>query len=345
MKSKNILNPLKDRSFSNKFEVNFNFNRLQYLLYYFNVDIDFVLDKINEGTKNKVKIQDLKKDKIKLSLLKKIDKIFDKGISFYTSMENIEKTKSKSIFFRKKVVDDLNFEDIKVVSKFEDKRLECEILAQNINYDVKRVFRKYNYKTDDVLDVVKEIREFFKIYEKENLNTKFFQDENKNSEGGKSKYLKTLFKIIENNNIFIFEHKEYWQERWNKEKLKFDGFFISPYLIVLKQQKSVRKETFTLLHEFAHYLIDEEEVEGIEEKFKITNNKIENWCYNFAFYFELYEYKTSFENLEFAKKENNLQKENIEIFYNKTFLSYSSLYTGLRNLNKIDEIHYRNKLN
>ena len=340
---KNILNPMKDRKFSNKLELNFNFNRLEYLLKYFNVDFDFVLNRLNKiglknEKKNKYKIEDLKKDKLKFSLIKQIDKIFKKGISFYTFRENVKIDNTNSIFFRKKVDEKLNFEDRLVVSKFEEKRLECEILAQNINYDIKRIFKKYDYEKDRVIDVVFEIRNFFKNYEKENLDTKFFQNENKNTEKNEHKYLKALFKIIENNNVFIFENKEYYQKRYNKEKLTFDGFFISPYTIVLKQQKYKRKEIFTLLHEFAHYLINEEEIEEIKEPFQNNKNKIEKWCDEFAFYFLIQDKKEFFENIE----ENF--KENVETLYNKTFLSYSSIYYSLYKNNKINENYLNSKL-
>jgi radical SAM superfamily enzyme YgiQ (UPF0313 family) len=42
-------------------------------------------------------------------------------------------------------------------------------------------------------------------------------------------------------------------ETWNKkEKANIDGIYLSPNVIVLKRQKSYRRETFTLIHELGH---------------------------------------------------------------------------------------------
>lgn len=353
---KDILNPMNDKSFSRNLKLPFNYNRLEYLLQYFNVDIQFVLNKLNKvGTKNerknKITQEDLQQDSLPLSLIKQIDAIFEKGLSFYSQKENIEPSKTSSIFFRKQFNNSLNFEDRKVVSKFEEKRLNCELLAQNIDFQLKREFKIYNYKTDNPQIIAQEIKEQFKQFEANNLESNFFQKELKNTLKQEYKFLKTLFTILEAHNIFIFEHKEYYQERFSKDKLTIDGFYITPYIIVVKQQQSVRKEIFTLLHEFAHYLINYEEVEKVDEE-KLSNNtenEIEKWCNQFAFHFLISAHISEYTSLPQVTSENNYLESEIENFYKKTFLSYSSLYTGLKQYNLISQnildktLHYLNE--
>jgi hypothetical protein len=57
---------------------------------------------INSDLKNKIRKDDIFSNTIDLRYLKRIDKVFNKGLPFYLDPKDITKSKEASIFFRKK---------------------------------------------------------------------------------------------------------------------------------------------------------------------------------------------------------------------------------------------------
>jgi Zn-dependent peptidase ImmA (M78 family) len=115
-------------------------------------------------------------------------------------------------------------------------------------------------------------------------------------------------------------------------------------VIILKRQEgsSFRREIFTLLHEFAHYLLNIEEVEELKYEI-LANNRlshIELWCNEFAFYFLIGTYEQRFNDITVANAGNDYQHELISDICKHTHLSEIALYTRLYFDNKISSSNY-----
>ena len=98
-------------------------------------------------------------------------------------------------------------------------------------------------------------------------------------------FLKSIITKLADNNVLVFEFVETWNK---KEKANINGFYLAPNVIVLKRQKSYRRETFTLIHELGHYLLNFEEIDekiGDDYSAYESLDKIEKWCNDFAYYF------------------------------------------------------------
>ena len=103
----------------------------------------------------------------------------------------------------------------------------------------------------------------------------------------------------------------------------------------------MRREIFTLLHEFAHYLLNIEEIdEDVETNNFENQNTVEQWCNTFTYSFLIKNHEKEFSNLKFASTENNLYKEEIKELRGKTYLSELALYTWLRIENRITRHDY-----
>ena len=68
----------------------FNIERLDYLLALFGMSKDELLSSLNEGRKKPISLDDIFGKDIKISLLRKIDEIFHKGLSFYLDFTPID---------------------------------------------------------------------------------------------------------------------------------------------------------------------------------------------------------------------------------------------------------------
>ena len=84
----------------------------------------------------------------------------------------------------------------------------------------------------------------------------------------------------------------------------------------------MKREIFTLAHELAHFLINSEEIDDIEETYE--NGRTERWCNDFAFYFLLGKHSNTYEALEFSNVDNNLNRSEIRTLSENTYLSDSS---------------------
>jgi Zn-dependent peptidase ImmA (M78 family) len=277
-----------------------------------------------------------KNEGIGVNWLKRIDKVFDCGLTWVTGKGGAPDRKKRSIFFRKeKFNTDFDFYSKKVVTRYEDLKFQIEALSKYINFDLKdKIKERYSVKDNPVLVAEKMFNEF-------NITKRALVAKGviKNSRDDKT-YLVNLIRVLEELNIFIFEHLEMPTK---KDKVSFNGFFISPNIIVVKrQQKYLRREIFTLMHEFAHYLLNVEEVDDDDDdKLFASNSDVENWCHSFAYYFLLGDERGLINELESANKNNDFYKVEIANIYNKTKLSYKSIYTNLLFTNKISRDGYK----
>jgi Zn-dependent peptidase ImmA (M78 family) len=286
--------------------------------------MDELLSIINSGRKTPVSVEEIEQDEIKLSLLRKIDDVFNKGINFYLDPHTPQKSKESSIFFRKeKFNSDLNLGAKKIVNQFEEFKNNFSAIAKLSEIQLPREATVFNF-SQNPRDVAFSVRPLlYPNYRKE-----------------KRDFLKSFIDKLSTANILVSEFVETWNK---KEKVNIDGFFLSPNVIVLKrQQQALRREIFTLAHELGHYLLNEEEVESIDysEMYGHSANKVENWCHEFAFSFLAGTYLGTIDQLDTASASNDYHAELLAVISQKTHLSRLSLYTHLLLSGKIAHSDY-----
>lgn len=249
----------------------FNKERLDYLLALFGMSKDELLSLLNEGRKTLVTLEDINGEEIKISLLKRIDDIFHKGLPFYLDFSPIDKNQTSKVFFRKSRFHSvLSIEDKRLVDSFESlKSLLDGYRKLTDTFTSEYQFHSaFNIESNpkDVADNVRAIL----------IPEKYIKDHRE--------FLKEMIARLAEINVYVFEFVETWNK---KEKATIDGFYIDPNVIVLKRQKSYKREIFTLAHEIGHYLLGIEDIEAIDmakvEKNR-QSNAVERWCNDFAFY-------------------------------------------------------------
>lgn len=289
----------------------------------YRMDVQEFLQKISEGLKNPITKEDVFGKEIQLSYLKRIDKLFEKGLHYYLDPKAPENSKEASVFFRKQHFqnDELNLGAIKIVNQFEELKLSLSAIAKLSDLDFKRQVRKYSI-SDNPEEIASKARKV--LYPTFDNNRRDF--------------LKSLIGSFASKNIMVFEFIETWNK---KDKANIDGFYLKPNMIVLKRHQSFSREIFTLAHELGHYLLDEEEIEEIDYSiFNKNLSSIERWCNDFAYFFLAGNYAKSMDTLEIASPKNDYHHEFIEKVSNQTHLSKLSLFTRLLYQGKISKSNY-----
>lgn len=286
--------------------------------------VDELLVLLNQGLKIPLTEEDILSSEIKVSVLKKIDKIFNKGLYFYIDPASPILSKDESIFFRKtRFGTDLNIGAKKIVTQFEESKISLSAISKLAELNVDRVLPIFTLRMDPKI-VAKQLR--IDLYPDFNSIQKEF--------------LRNLISTFAAKNILVFEFVETWNK---KEKANIDGFFLTPNVIVLKrQQTAFRREIFTLVHELGHYLLNEEEIEQLDI-LNFGNNKlsaIERWCNDFAYYFLAGDYDDVFEEIKMANGDNDYHFDLIELISKETHLSRIALFTKLLYKNKISQYDY-----
>lgn len=301
-----------------------NISRLKYLLDLYGLSVEEFLEKISKGLKNPITQKELFSKKIKLNHLKRIDSFFNKGLHFYLDPKAPEKSKEASVFFRKDSFNsELNFGARKIVNEFEEFKISLSAISKLADLKTDRVFKVYKTK-DNPKFVAKELRKI--LYPEYSSNLKEF--------------LKSLIEKFAEFNILVFEFVETWNK---KDKANIDGFFLNPNVIVLKrQQKSFRREIFTLIHELAHFLLNEEEIDILDyyQISKTDFSKIERWCNDFAYFFLVGDYANDLSMIQKADSSNDYHFEKIEEVSKRTHLSQIALFTRLLYEKKLSNSDY-----
>lgn len=304
-------------------KVEHNISRIRHLLEMYRMDVQNFLQKISDGLKNPITKEDVFGKEIEVSYLKRIDKIFEKGLHYYLDPKAPEKSKEASVFFRKQNFqnDELNLGAIKIVNQFEELKLSLSAIAKLSDLDFKRQIKKYSI-SDNPREIALKARKV--LYPKFDNNRRNF--------------LKALITSFATKNIMVFEFIETWNK---KDKANIDGFYLKPNMIVLKRHQSFSREIFTLAHELGHYLLDEEEIEEINYSVYNKNlSAIERWCNDFAFFFLAGNYANSIDTLEKASSSNDYHHDFIEKVSRQTHLSQLSLFTRLLYKGKISKSNY-----
>ncbi len=307
-----------------------NISRIDYLLKLYRITLKELLEKISEGLKKPITKDDLYSSEIKISHLKKIDKVFNKGLEYYINPRPISENKDASIFFRKdKFNSDLNIGAKKIVNQFEDLKNSLTAISKLSDIRFERKIPIFSIK-DNPKKVAQEIGDLLYPYEFSPVLRDF---------------LKELISKFAENNIMVFEFVETWNK---KDTANINGFYLKPNVIVLKrQQKSFRREIFTLIHELGHYLLNEEEIEEVDVK-SISQkdlSKIENWCNEFSYFFLAGNYANTIEKLNKANSSNDYHFDLIQKVSKETNLSTLALYTRLLYSKKISYKGYNNVKN
>ena len=306
-----------------------NISRLKYLLSLYRLSVEDFLVLISKGLKKPITKEEIFNKEIKLSHLKKIDKLFNKGLHFYLDPKAPKESKEASIFFRKQSFNsELSLGAKRIVNKFEELKISLSALAKLSDLEINRMLPNYKI-TDSPKIAAHKIRR--QLYPSFSSDLKDF--------------LKSLISNFAEKNVLVFEFIEYWNQ---KEKVNIDGFYLKPNVIVLKRnQMSFRREIFTLIHELGHYLLNEEEIEELDylNIARKDLSSIERWCNDFAYYFLAGDYADVIGKLQNAEPKNDYHFELIEDISRKTHLSKIALFTRLLFQNKISQSDYNNVRN
>lgn len=275
---------------------------------------DNFLSKISEGLTHSIKDSDVFGGSTKLSTLKRIDKIFEKGLVYYIDPSPPIESKGQSIFFRKDVFNsELSLGSRQIVNRFEESKLSFLALSKLIDYKIDRKIPIYG-----VGDKPKSVAEKVRFY----LYPELIVDD--------KTFLNVLIEKLAEYNILVFEFSEVHNKR---EKANVKGMFLAPNVIVLKKNtNSYKQEIFTLAHELGHYLLNNEEIDdntGLRAQQYINSSNIEKWCSDFAYYFLIGRQAELIDKLEVATAENDYHHATINFLAKATHLSRSALYTRL----------------
>ena len=289
--------------------VEINPQRIKYLQKLFNLKDDVFLSLISKGLARPLSKNDIFKDEIKLSHLKRVDKIFEKGLSFYTDPTDLKESSNASIFFRKNEFNsNLELGDYQLIDKMESRIHYLSALCKLSDISLERKFSTYSV-SDDPNVVANEVKK--SLYPQKKC-----RDD--------KKFLEKLIENFADYNIMVLEFVETHNK---KHKTTFNGLFIQPNTIAIKRQSgSLKREIFTLVHELGHYLLNIEEIDNISFS-KNNLSDIEKWCDSFAFAFLL---GIKFEELsqKFHKNPTALNREILEISH-KYHISRLALFTNL----------------
>jgi Zn-dependent peptidase ImmA (M78 family) len=301
-----------------------NISRLQYLLDLYAMSTEELLQRMSEGLVNAIPATDVFTEEIKVSYLKKIDKIFQKGLAFYVDPSSPPHGKSSSIFFRKdQLADQLSLGAKKAIDNAEQQQRQLSAYAKLTNIDLRR--RLPVFSTSDAPGTAAKVAREHLYPTGKTQNTK--------------RFLERLIVRLSEQRIFVFEFVETWNK---KEKANINGAFLAPNAIVLKrQQQSLKREVFTLSHEIGHYLLNEETAEEVDFNSSLELNKIERWCDAFAYHFLIGDQEHS---LMSSVSNDRVDEVILQTISRYTHLSISALYTQLLLKKKISYVVYKAKM-
>ena len=289
-----------------------------------------LLTKLNAKRKILLTEEEVFASEISIKLVKKLDLIFKKGLSYYLDPKDPIKSNEESIFFRKEDFNaNLSFGARQIVNKFEEDKISFTALSKLIDYKVKRIIPVYSI-TDDPQSVATETRRI--LYP---IFTSIKRD-----------FLRAFIEKLADSNVLVFE----FVETWNKtETANINGLFLAPNTIVLKRnQKALSREIFTLAHEVGHYLLNSEEIDGsvsgevIKGSMKTDENEVERWCNSFAYFFLVGDYDREVAALSQATAKNDYHRDIVDEISKKTALSTLAIYTRLFRTNRVSAFDYDN---
>jgi Zn-dependent peptidase ImmA (M78 family) len=246
-----------------------------------------------------------------MALLKRIDKIFNKGIYYYIDFTPVQQGNHASIFFRKQSFNgELNLEARKMVDKFETLKNTLDTYNALADVSFERLLPSYTVK-DNPRETAHAISELLKM----------------RSHKDEKDHLKFMINQLAKLNIYVFEFVETFNK---KQKSNVEGFFIAPNVIVVKRQQGrLKRELFTLAHELGHCVINVEEVENVSDELSSGLSEIEKWCNDFAFYLLMGDEADKLDGLKYANAGNDYAHDMIKGMSDATHISMLAIYTRL----------------
>jgi Zn-dependent peptidase ImmA (M78 family) len=309
----------------NHLKIEQNISRLRYILSLYKMTEEELLSIISKDRKNPICKEEIFADQIDPANLKKIDKVFNKGLHYYLDPKSPDVSRDASIFFRKSDFEsDLNISARKLVNQFEDFKISLSALAKLADLKIDRKLPKFSISHDPVI-----VADRIRLH----LYPGFISS--------KKDFLTSLITKFAEFNILVFEFVE---PPTKKEKANIDGVFLSPNVIVLKrQQDSFSREIFTIIHELGHYLIEEEEVEEVDVAMIANTNlsSVERWCNDFAYHFLIDKFDAEIEAINQADSSNDYQHDLIKSISDRTNLSRLAIFTRLLLKHKISYSNYQ----
>ena len=310
-------------------KIEYNKYRVTYLLSLFKMTVDELLSSINKDLKIPITWDDIDQDEIELNHLKRIDKVFNKGLLYYSDPSTPHKDKGISVFFRKEdFTTELSIGARKRVREFEDFKTQISAICKLSRFNIERTLPTYTVN-DDPKAIAFSLREM--------LLPDFTS--------AKRDFLKSFINKLGDNNILVFEFVDAANK---KEKANIDGFYIEPNAIVLKRnQESFSREIFTLAHEVGHYLLQREEVDEIDFA-KITEHStnlsdVENWCNAFAYNLLIgSEYAAKLDEIAIYDYHVDYGHDIVEVISKNTNLSRLAIFTNLFLQRKMSFADYSN---
>ena len=305
-------------------KVKHNIKRIEYLLSLYKMTTGELLLQINMGLKKQIQANDLFGEEIEINHLKRIDKIFNKGLHYYLDENVPVRSEDASIFFRKeRFISDLNLEARKVVNRFEELKISLEAISKLVDIRRERLLPIFSTR-DDPEDVAHALsKQLYPAFEPNKRN-----------------FLKALIERFAEYNILVFEFIETWNK---KVTANIDGFFLHPNVIVLKrEQNAFSREIFTLIHELGHYLLNVEEVEQIDvlNMARRELSAVERWCNDFAFCFLAGERLKEIAGMGIVDDNNDYFFDRVSRLSGDTHLSKLAIYTRLLFNGQISQANY-----
>ena len=306
-----------------------NKERIVYLLSLYKMTVDEFMRIATEGWKKPFTWEDVYRDHIPLKILKRVDRVFQKGLFYYADPTMPEKRKSVSVFFRKTTFGaELNLGSRQRVREFEDLKTRLNTISKLSDVTLKRKL-PISKLSSNPREVAFALREQV---------LPAFTDK-------KRDFLKNFINKLGEQNVFVFEFVDVSNK---KEKANIDGFYLSPNAIVLKRiQKSFSREIFTLAHELGHYLLNQEEIEEVDitklSHLDVPISAVEKWCNTFAYFLLLGEEKAELlDKTTVFNAQNDYGHEIVKRISKETNLSRLAIFTNLLIQKKLSYDSYVN---
>ena len=139
-----------------------NISRLKYLLTLYKMTVEDLLLSVSEGLNKPLTKGDILSNEIKVSHLKRIDKVFNKGLHYYLDPKFPEVSKDASIFFRKnKFGTELTIGAKKIVNQFEEFKISFSAISKLAEINIDRSLPVFSVQDDPKVVAIKIRKELY----------------------------------------------------------------------------------------------------------------------------------------------------------------------------------------
>lgn len=318
-----------------KEHIKINPSRLAYLRRLFgDMSQDELLGQLGYG---KARSQDLRgrleTGLVTLAELKRIDAVFGRGLSYYTNpVDPVPAGKGSpdtSIFFRKqRFAAELRPPDYRFVSRMEGEIAYLRYLASVSDVEIHRKLPKCDWETTDPLRLADDIS---KLLDYPGLRWSAESDKD---------LVRILMDAISAQGVLVLEEVDL--KRTEEKQCQLAGMYLGregSNIGLKRHGNQYKRELFTLAHELAHCLADQEELDS-NPVADGDNQGLESWCNEFAFRFLVgAEGVAAAEAL--ADRSLSAADPRINALSEEFHVSRLAMFTHLRRQGKLGEAQYR----